>query len=98
MDCPHCKGSGLIKTPESMSIEIMRHIQFAVEKDNIADIQIEVSPEVASFLQNRKRAILTDMENNNDKSIIITVNNTFTNDQTNFTAHNTRGSVVSCEF
>ena len=23
MDCPHCKGSGMIKTPESMTIEIV---------------------------------------------------------------------------
>jgi len=97
MDCPHCGGSGLIKTPESMSIEIMRRIQFTIEKKNIAAIEIEVSPQVAAFLQNKKRATIHELEQEHKKTISITGNSTFSNDQINFTAANPRGSSVSCE-
>ena len=95
MDCPHCKGSGLIKTPESMSIELMRRVQFAIEREDIADIEIEASHEVAMFLQNRKRTTLNDFEQETGKTIVINSNFNFSNDQINFTAHNSRGSSVN---
>jgi len=28
-DCPHCKGAGLVKTPESMSLDVMRRLAIA---------------------------------------------------------------------
>ena len=27
VDCPHCRGAGLVKTPESMSLEVIRILQ-----------------------------------------------------------------------
>lgn len=98
MDCPHCKGSGLIKTPESMSIEVMRRIQFALDRDSIASIEIEVSQEVGSFLQNRKRTALGYLETQTKKPILINCNSNFSNDEINFTARNSRGSIVNCDF
>ena len=98
MDCPHCSGSGLIKSPESMSIEIMRRIQFAVDQDSVADIQIEVSHEVAMCLQNRKRTVLHLLEKDTGKKINIISNFNFGNDETRFLAHNHRGSAVNLDF
>ncbi len=98
MDCSHCKGSGLIKTPESMSIEIMRRLQFAVNGKDISSIEIEVSHEVAAFLLNRKRASLAALENEYGSTILITPNLNFCNDETQFTARNSRGSIINCEF
>ena len=97
MDCPHCSGSGLIKTPESMSIEIMRQVQFACERENIATIDIEVSHEVAAFLLNRKRAVISVLEQEDGKNITITPNLNFSNDEVNFITRNARGSVVNFE-
>ena len=31
-DCPHCRGSGFVKTNESMSIEVMRMLQLAAHR------------------------------------------------------------------
>jgi len=98
MDCPHCDGSGLIKTPESMAIEVMRRIQFIVEKNNIANIHIEVSQEVGEFLQNRKRQVLSELESKNEKQITISHNYNFSNDQIEFSARDPRGSFISCDF
>ena len=31
-DCPHCKGAGLVKTPESMSLDVMRRLAIAMQR------------------------------------------------------------------
>jgi len=97
-DCPHCKGSGLIKTPESMSIEIMRRLQFAIEREDVSDVEIGVSHEVASYLQNRKRTVLYQLEAEGRKRIVIQSNFNYSNDEVHFTAHNSRGSLINIDF
>jgi len=96
-DCPHCHGSGLVKTSESMSIEIMRRIQAAIGQDKLASIEIEVAPEVADFLHNRKRAYLSGLEAESGKAILITANRNYTNDTYSFATRDTRGSVLSSQ-
>lgn len=95
MDCRHCKGSGLIKTPESMAIDIMRRIQYAVENKNVTRIEIEVSPEVAGHIQNCKRLALVELEKVWDKEIAINANSNFSNDEVKFNACNARGVTVN---
>ena len=34
-DCPHCKGSGLVKTPESMSLDVMRRLAIAINDPRV---------------------------------------------------------------
>jgi len=98
MDCPHCRGSGLIKTPESMSIEIMRRVQAVMAKPRIDTIEIEVSSEVAYFLQNKKRSMISDLETANAKTVILQSNSNFSNDEINFTGRDQRGSIIKCHF
>src|SRR5262249_1855971 len=52
-DCPHCLGTGQVKTCESMSIEVMRMLQLAAHKDNVARISVKVADDVAHYLQNK---------------------------------------------
>src|SRR4029077_5382791 len=70
-DCPHCKGSGLVKTPESMSLDVMRKLAIAVNDQRVARVELAVCPEVALYLLNKKRATLADMESDAKKRIII---------------------------
>ena len=44
MDCPHCNGSGLIKTPESMSLDVMRQLTLAASQDDICLLYTSPSP------------------------------------------------------
>jgi len=98
MDCPVCNGSGLIKSPESVSIEITRRIQYAIEKKNINQIEIEVSPEVANYLQNQKRSYLAGLENDNDKKIVINSNRAVSNEEIKFSARDARGIEINIGF
>jgi ribonuclease E len=61
-DCPCCKGRGVVKTAESMSIEVIRMLMLASQQPKISRVTVRVNDEVASYLNNRKRREITDLE------------------------------------
>src|SRR5947209_6254740 len=70
-DCPHCKGAGLVKTPESMSLDVMRRLAIAAHDQRVAHVDLAVHPEVAFYLQNRKRGRLVNLEHESGKPIVV---------------------------
>jgi ribonuclease E len=70
-DCPHCKGSGLVKTPESMSLDVMRRLAIAAHDKAVVRVEMAVCPDVAFHLQNRKRHAIAELEAREGKRIII---------------------------
>jgi ribonuclease E len=65
-DCPHCHGTGQVKTCESMSIDVMRLIQLAAHQDTIQRVQVRVHEDVAHYLLNRKRKEITRLEDSGE--------------------------------
>ncbi len=61
-DCPCCQGRGLVKTAESMSIEVIRMLALAVRSEHIERVTVRVNDEVAAYLNNKKRREVTEME------------------------------------
>src|SRR6185312_14244111 len=59
-DCPHCKGAGLVKTPESMSLDVMRRLAIAVYDQRVVRVEMSVCSDVAFYLQNKKRRQLAE--------------------------------------
>ena len=43
-DCPHCSGAGVVKTAESMAIDVMRLLALATHREEIRRIAIAVQP------------------------------------------------------
>ncbi len=70
-DCPHCKGGGLVKTPESMSIDVMRRLAIGLNDLKVARVELAVCPDVAFHLLNRRRVQLASLEDATKKSISI---------------------------
>jgi ribonuclease E len=70
-DCPHCKGAGLVKTPESMSLDVMRRLAIAIHDQRVQRVELSVCPEVAFYLQNKKRPQLVHLEQETGKRIVI---------------------------
>jgi ribonuclease E len=68
-ECPACKGHGLIKSAESMAIELMRLVQLASCKEAVVRVEVTVSPEVADYLLNRKRREIVQMEEANGMTV-----------------------------
>ncbi len=93
-DCRYCRGTGLVKTTESVVLDVMRLIQLAVTKENIRSIEVSVSAEVAHLLQNRKRSTLHELEKNNRRLISIRTVSDFSLDQVQIKCTDPRGRVV----
>jgi ribonuclease E len=70
-DCPCCKGRGLVKTAESMSIEVIRMLALACRNEHIERVTIRVNDEVAAFLNNRKRRKIMEMEESGKMNVQI---------------------------
>jgi len=92
--CPHCGGTGVIKSHESLAIEIIRLLNLSAAKDQIKRIELFVSPEVAGYLQNEKRTAIAQIEQLNNKQVIIQSTPNYTGEKHNLVCYNESGSVV----
>jgi ribonuclease E len=70
-DCPCCKGRGVVKTAESMSLEVWRLIMIACDVPNIHRVTVRVHEGVAAYLNNKKRRELMQIEESSGVSIQI---------------------------
>ncbi len=61
-DCPACGGAGVVKTPESMAIEVVRLLMLASQNPRVASLSVTVATEVANYINNRKRKDLMRLE------------------------------------
>jgi ribonuclease E len=61
-ECPACDGTGLVKTAESMAIEVVRMLMLASQRPDTTRITVTVSNEVATYLNNKKRRELASLE------------------------------------
>ncbi|TNE29460.1 MAG: ribonuclease E/G [Alphaproteobacteria bacterium] len=62
MPCPHCAGSAVVRTVESASVMVLRHVEEALLRGKPKDMVVCVTPDVALYLLNQKRARLSDLE------------------------------------
>ncbi|MCX7700687.1 MAG: Rne/Rng family ribonuclease [Gemmataceae bacterium] len=70
-DCPHCNGTGLVKTVESMSIEVMRLLQLAAHRESVYRLEIRVHADVANYLLNRRRREIAQLEETGEMQVSI---------------------------
>ncbi len=61
-DCPCCNGRAVVKTAESMALEVIRVIMLAAQQAKIAEVKVRVNEDVATFLNNQKRQELAALE------------------------------------
>jgi ribonuclease E len=92
--CPHCGGSGFVKSHESMAIEIMRLLNLSASKGQIKRIELFVSPEVGDYLQNEKRDTIARIEQVSDNRIIIHSTPEYVGEKYGLVCYNQRGRVV----
>jgi ribonuclease E len=72
-DCSHCRGTGYVKTSESLSIDAMRLLQLAAHRTPaIASVQVGVHIDVAHYLLNKRRKDLAGLEERGKLEILVT--------------------------
>jgi ribonuclease E len=92
--CPHCAGMGFIKSHESLALEVIRLLNLAAAHPHISRIELSVSPEVAEYLQNEKRASLVQIEQNTERRIVIHAVPDYGAGHHEMVCYNARGSVI----
>jgi ribonuclease E len=60
--CQHCHGRGIVMSVESASVSLLRRIWMGLAKGDVGHVTGTFPPEVATYLQNRKRKELTSLE------------------------------------
>ena len=90
-DCHQCRGTGLVRTAESVTLDVMRTLKVNVVRDSVYLIEVVVSPEVAMRLLNRKRGVLNEMEATYRRTITIQPNTQFGLDQVEIRCWDQRG-------
>jgi ribonuclease E len=72
--CPHCDGSGLIKSPISLALTILRRIRTEAAKETLASVKAALPMEVANYLLNQKRKEIARLEEDYAITIYLTGN------------------------
>lgn len=69
--CPHCRGKGLVPSIETLGLRFLRKLSLKTFKGNIEKVKAIVPPPVASYLLNKKRHELLEMESRGNLQIFI---------------------------
>src|SRR4029453_10761037 len=60
--CPHCQGTGIIRSVESMALAVLRALEDQLLRDARSSLTAVTTADVALYILNNKRAFVTDME------------------------------------
>lgn len=70
-ECPGCQGTGLVKSAEAMAIDVVRKLMRVVHNDRIAKLTVTVEEEVSTYLNNRKRRELAQLEDDGNLELLV---------------------------
>lgn len=87
LPCPHCNGTGQLKSPESQAVALLRKIHASAAKGQVGRIDAQLPMEVAAYLLNNSREELVDMERRHQLQIHIHGNRDFLADQVEIEIH-----------
>ncbi|WPE19748.1 Rne/Rng family ribonuclease [Shinella zoogloeoides] len=69
--CPHCNGTGHIRSQSSVALHVLRGIEEYLLKNTTHDITVRTTPDIALYLLNHKRGTIIDYEARFGVAIII---------------------------
>ncbi|MEM9369747.1 MAG: Rne/Rng family ribonuclease [Pseudomonadota bacterium] len=76
--CPHCHGTGVIRSDENMALSILREVEEEAVRGRSAEITVTAPIDVANFLLNQKREHIARIEERSRVSVIIVGNPSLT--------------------
>jgi ribonuclease E len=74
--CPHCGGTGHVRSDSSVALLVVRGIEEFLLKDSRSHITVRTPPSTAMYVLNHKRSTLTEMESRFGVSITIEADET----------------------
>ncbi len=72
--CPRCKGQGTIRGVESLALAILRLVEENAMKEKTGEVHAQLPVEVATFLLNEKRDVITNIEARHGIGVVLIPN------------------------
>jgi len=69
--CHYCQGRGLIPSVESASVSFLRQIWMGISKKGVIQVKGALPLEIATYLQNKKRKELAELESRYGVGIVL---------------------------
>ncbi len=60
--CGHCAGSGLVRSVDSIILNVLRKIHETIAAGKVKVLTLEVSPEISNYILNHKVDVLADLK------------------------------------
>ena len=95
--CHCCEGAGLVKTPESLTLNAIRNIRRAAYHDDVAHVTASLSPAVAMHMANHQRRELADLESESGVQVEIRSDADLATGELVIECLNARGAPVAWE-
>ncbi|MDO4571424.1 MAG: Rne/Rng family ribonuclease [Planctomycetia bacterium] len=93
-ECPYCKGTGVLKSVESMVLDVIRVLQLASQRPDISAVEMFVHQDVADVMNNEKRDRLMDLEKEGNMRILVRARPNVSPDFWETNCRNKRGELV----
>ena len=69
--CPHCQGTGIIRSTESVVLAVLRGIEDHLMKGPVTSVSVLTTSSVALYILNHKRAFIAEIEQRHGISVTI---------------------------
>ena len=73
--CPHCQGSGVVRSTASIALHVLRVLEDALIKSSTHDLTVQTRTPVALYILNQKRVNLRDLERRFGVVIVVEADN-----------------------
>ena len=60
--CGHCEGTGLVRSMDSIILNVLRKIHETIAKEKVKQLTLEVSPDVSNYFLNHKLSVLAELK------------------------------------
>lgn len=94
LDCPTCRGRGLVQRPDSIASDALRDMSAILDAENVAKVEMVVAPRVAGELLSTKRQLLSRIERGSGKHVDVRVSEQVPVDRVAFYAYDAQGADV----
>lgn len=76
--CEHCEGTGYVRSPASISLQVVRGLEDHLAKHSNNNVAVKVRTEVALYILNQKRTNLAELETRFGVQVTVEADNSVT--------------------
>ncbi len=69
--CPHCQGTGQVKSIEALLLSVMRRMKAILSRGDVKELRVKLAPAIALPVLNQKRRELQELEDQFSSTVVI---------------------------